>query len=900
MLSSLGFKTGVRASYNVSDNPTFISEPWAIYPAKHRSSGRIVSVFIFDKSKFESQVHRLCSTSSNTTSPKKIIKECYELIKFEVGQLSKLKHPQILTIIEVLEETKTKFLFVSEPISGNLITANDKDLDSLSVQKGLLQVAKGLQFLHTQGNIIHLNIQPSSIYINNQGDWKLGGFKFLRNLNELSPQERDNFYIMNNSTVIPFANLNLNFTAPELIIDSQTKLDFANDIWSFGMLIFYVYNHPAMLIDSFDPSSIQDFKQNFRRFEQKFYNRQPVELKHILKDVPDKLHMLFPQLLARYPYDRLTLDQFIDSDFFNGSIIKAMWFIDEFSTKSIHEKLMFLKGLLEFDPETQSDLINQFPQTFRSSKLLPLLISVVLNELSVRDESTAIDPNVDELISYSLEIIMIISKNLAGLTFQDRVFNVLLKDNTSLSEKVYDAIFKDDSKGKKSSKIFTKLINTSVKTRLTLVNNLAVLQEKTNEKQFVGFIKHILELVFTLGSNEQDQKHVQIVLQEKFLDYMPTFISMIEFPYMKNTMFPLLCRIFQSTTVYSTKLKILDTFEAFCDQRVIDKIIIDEQLLPITRGITDRNREIVTKLINFFAKVVTSEHVNLDMKTAVDSVLPQCFSFAFGCTDCGQDDFKSYMKIINNVQQHLVENKLQQLPQVAHGVSNGDNASSFGTLLQNQAIKEPEKEPVGPKTKAMQPTKPPPAIRTNKKPLEKNQSIQLPTSSKRHLKPSQPKTATASTGTTINNNSSLSFGASSQSSNAANANILSKMKSTYETQDKDNEGFDEFQSATSLESSQANPSGGNKINWMSEVNKMKTLPTTPPLQKSTSSSLSSNGVKLQQNGTQPTVKYPPGFNSNSVLSPKSSTLTRTQPNLQKHQNSTTTTNNVNTDLLDLL
>ena len=76
------------------------------------------------------------------------------------------------------------------------------------------------------------------MFVNKQGDWKLGGFKFLQNLNEISPLERENFYIMNNSSVVPFANLNLNFTAPELIVDSHTKLDFANDIWSLGQMIF--------------------------------------------------------------------------------------------------------------------------------------------------------------------------------------------------------------------------------------------------------------------------------------------------------------------------------------------------------------------------------------------------------------------------------------------------------------------------------------------------------------------------------------------------------------------------------------------------------------------------------------------------------------------------------------
>ena len=107
--------------------------------------------FHFDKSKFETQVSRLHTTSSSVKNPKVVISECYELIKYEVSQLSKLKHPQLLQVYEVLEETKSKFLFVTEPVIDNLVTVNPKDLDDLSIQKGLLQISKGLQFYIVMG-----------------------------------------------------------------------------------------------------------------------------------------------------------------------------------------------------------------------------------------------------------------------------------------------------------------------------------------------------------------------------------------------------------------------------------------------------------------------------------------------------------------------------------------------------------------------------------------------------------------------------------------------------------------------------------------------------------------------------------------------------------------------------
>lgn len=880
MLSRLGFGTGIRSIYSVLDNPSFVSEPWAIYPAKHKSNGKLVSVFIFDKSKFEGQINRLYSSSSSyAKNPKVVISECYELIKFEVSQLSKLKHPQLLQIFEVLEETKTKFLFASEPVTGNLLTINPKELDTLSIQKGLLQVAKGLQFLHSYGSIIHLNLQPSSVFVNNQGDWKLGGFKFLQNLNEISPLERENFYIMNNSSVVPFANLNLNFTAPELIVDTHTKLDFANDIWSLGQLIFYLYNDET-LINCFDSNSISDYKQEFRKFEQKFYNHKPSELAYVLKEVPTKLYPIFPQLLARYPHDRLTLDQFMDSEFFNGGIIKAMWFIDEFSTKSLDEKLIFLKGLLDVDPSTNSDLISEFPPSFKSLKLLPLLIDLLTNELNVLTDTP--DPQTDELISYSLSIVLKISETLSNLTFQD---------------KVADVLFKDNPKNKKAPNTFTKLINCSVKTRLTLVVNFKIIEEKSKDKQFVNFFKSIIDLVLTLSSKEKDKVETQIQLQENFLKFIPHVVDKLDFPYIKNTLMPLLAQVFKTTTILSTKLTTIDTFESLVDNKIIDKIIASEQLFPIMKNLKSRDKRIVGKVLGFFAKLVTSEHVNLELEATIESVIPQCYNLAFGCNDCSKLEFNGFMRVINSIQRNLVDKKLASLPD--HTSSNGSSShtgadhskQTFDSLLQTQTIHQSTDEAFAPKSKTIQPTK---------------KSVSTPlvsTATSKHISPvpssksgsSEPITLRPRPKKTIPPTNNLSFGATNTTTNATNTRLLNTLNSTFDKKKMDeDDDFDDFQLAKSIKLPKRK-----HINWGTEVDKMKTLPNTPINQETPGTFQ----VQPQpQPHVQPAVNYPPGFNSNMVLSPKSSTTTTrtTTPTSSGLAHSSTTINNTNQDLLDLL
>lgn len=93
-------------------------------------------------------------------------------------------------MIEPLEETRSELTFVTEvitaslhtilqaangqprqsdrgrPPSGSSVAAGHVDLDEVEIQKGTLQIAKGLAFLHTQARMVHLNLSPESILVN--------------------------------------------------------------------------------------------------------------------------------------------------------------------------------------------------------------------------------------------------------------------------------------------------------------------------------------------------------------------------------------------------------------------------------------------------------------------------------------------------------------------------------------------------------------------------------------------------------------------------------------------------------------------------------------------------------------------------------------------------------------
>lgn len=45
-------------------------------------------------------------------------------------------------------------------------TTNEIDLDEVEIQKGTLQIARALTFLHQQAKLVHLNLSPDAILIN--------------------------------------------------------------------------------------------------------------------------------------------------------------------------------------------------------------------------------------------------------------------------------------------------------------------------------------------------------------------------------------------------------------------------------------------------------------------------------------------------------------------------------------------------------------------------------------------------------------------------------------------------------------------------------------------------------------------------------------------------------------
>eukprot|EP01031_Cornospumella_fuschlensis_P036732 gene36732-44555_t len=117
--------------------------------------------------------------------------ELLSLAKQNVQRLRTIRHPYILTFVDSME-LEDSLLLVTEPcipldqwlkkLSSNADPRVPKQNIFHELTWGFKCILQALDFVHSQCNIVHGNVSPSSIFITPSGDWKLAGFEFASSL----------------------------------------------------------------------------------------------------------------------------------------------------------------------------------------------------------------------------------------------------------------------------------------------------------------------------------------------------------------------------------------------------------------------------------------------------------------------------------------------------------------------------------------------------------------------------------------------------------------------------------------------------------------------------------------------------------------------------------------------
>ncbi|KAM3579406.1 Protein kinase domain-containing protein ppk32 [Umbelopsis sp. WA50703] len=446
----------------------------------------------------------------------------YEILKKEASNLTRLRHPAILEVVEPVTESRSSIAFATEPLHAslhNLLGNTDGfdgptpkeitgfELDDLEIQKGLLQVGKGLQFLNHDAKVVHRNLVPEAIFVNAKGDWKIGGLGFSVFLN--NPDRPTESFDDFNDYMPDYCQMNLDYAAPEFVLDNDISV--TNDAFALGCLAYTVHNKGKSLLETFN---------NLRKYQRMVEGLSSITYENI----PYHLQEVLRYLIVREPSRRMTTVEFQSSKYFDNILVSTMKYLESFPEKSKEEKSQFMKGL--------SRVLGQFPDRVLTRKILPSLLE------ELKDHS---------LLPFTLPNIFSITEKLTQQEFCEKVLPSL-------------------------KPIFT--IRDPPQNMIVLLEKLDVFQKKTPRETFRD---DVMPMIYAALETPVP------VVQEKALRIIPVLAESLDYTTVKNSLFPRVQSLFVTTTVLSVKVSTLICFHAMI--KVIDKFTMQEKLVPLLKGI---------------------------------------------------------------------------------------------------------------------------------------------------------------------------------------------------------------------------------------------------------------------------------------------------------------------------
>jgi SCY1-like protein 2 len=247
-------------------------------------------------------------------------------------------------------------------------------ITEVEISRGILNIAAGLQYLHTVKKKLHLNVSPESIVLTPTGHWKLCGFGFALGI------QADEFrialpYFLGPSAAGKGIRLepDLRYSGSEMS-DGGTGGDGATirqasqsaDVFSLGIVGYEMYRYNLMLavqgrahqaVIQVHNNSLQDHPLALQTVESLDYNPVPLAARQLLTG-----------MLQHSAQSRLSLLDLTNNPFFHSGDMSVMNTIDELASKDVGSQASILSSL-------PSQICNFSPRIIENT-VLPVICQV--------------------------------------------------------------------------------------------------------------------------------------------------------------------------------------------------------------------------------------------------------------------------------------------------------------------------------------------------------------------------------------------------------------------------------------------------------------------------------------------------------------------------------------------
>uniref|UniRef100_A0A182M7S2 Protein kinase domain-containing protein n=1 Tax=Anopheles culicifacies TaxID=139723 RepID=A0A182M7S2_9DIPT len=521
---------------------------WKIYTGSKRSTKEAASIFVFDKKQLE-------------LFTKDEREEICENIRRGVVQLTKIRHPQVLTVQHAMEESRDTIAFATEPVVASLAnllgnTTNVSNTGLLSEYKlsefdtkfGIYELIKGIQFLHDEAQLVHRHICTENIIVNKQGIWKLFGFGYCWNKRVPGTPVANHYF---KSRLL--GNPGSKWTAPELILENSCND--STDIYSLGILIYTIYSREN--IPSPDASSdLYGYKQSVTKLS----NQGPPKLTAI----PESLRSEVKKMLSVNPQTRPTLQSLIQISYFCDNYVQCLDSLETLFPKDNLEKSEFYKRL--------AHIIGDFPHRVRLYRILPLLVKEFVN---------------CSMIPFVLTNILTITASCTRAEYMQHISSHLRP---------------------------VMLLDEPVQIMLIFFQNLDVLLKVCPSDEIRA---SVLPLVYKALESKSQQ------IQELCLSIIPAVVVHLDKSTIKSGLVPRIKTLCSGTNLVSVRVKCLLCLGQLAAK--IDKWVMIDDIVSYLPSVNCREPAVIMAIVGVYKVSFTTDGLGIPKDVLACKVLPHLF-----------------------------------------------------------------------------------------------------------------------------------------------------------------------------------------------------------------------------------------------------------------------------------